>query len=231
MVPEINVVVIEPAYQINLGYIARISKNFGVKSIALVNPKCKTGGKNAIKYSKHGIDLLKKARVCSSLHGAVAGTFALGSTGIWRKTGGAQYNIYRLDRVASILERNGIKRISVVLGRESTGLSPEELSECDANLFVPADGTYPILNISHALAVILYELTRKKGRKTAFHVYANESEILNTMKLFKMMIKKRGLIRNEKAVTGAFNHVLRRANPTKRELNAIAAALSGNRQK
>lgn len=225
---EINVVVVEPRYQVNLGYIARISQNFSVSSLTLVNPKCRYLGKNAIKYSKHGLPMLRKARLCRSLRAAVKGTFAIATTGIWRKGRNSLGGVFAVDDMAAIVRKNGIRRISVVLGREATGLTIEELKECSTIAYIPIGGGYPILNISHALAILLYELSGMRQRPA--HIYADGSDIQNSVRLFRGMIARRRDIRSKGTVAMAMAHVLERSHPTKTELSALAVAFSANKK-
>ncbi|HIC98797.1 MAG TPA: hypothetical protein EYP08_03910, partial [Pyrodictiaceae archaeon] len=49
-------------------------------------------------------------------------------------------------------------RVAVVFGRESTGLTREELRMCDVLVHIPANPEYPVLNLSQSIAVVLYEL-------------------------------------------------------------------------
>ena len=95
----------------------------------------------------------------------------MGTTGLWSKTDRSFHNVYTLQSAGRILKNAGrSKRIVLLIGRDDTGLSKEELRECDATIFIGADKDYPVLNISHALAIMLYELTRKKYKKEyAFH--------------------------------------------------------------
>jgi TrmH family RNA methyltransferase len=53
-------------------------------------------------------------------------------------------------------------RIGIAFGREDFGLSYTELEMCDLLVTIPASPEYPILNISHAASIVLYELW--KGR-------------------------------------------------------------------
>lgn len=224
---DISVVVVEPRYQINLGYIARTCMNFSVNSLVLVNPKCRHLGRNAVKYAKHGLPMLERARICGSLGAATAGTFSIGSTGIWRKGKRSLYNIYAIDDMAAMLSRNGVTRLSVVLGREATGLTPEELGECSSVAYIPLKGGYPIMNISHALAILLYELFDIRQRPA--HLYADSSEIGNAMLLFRRSISGRADIRSKRTVSMAMEHVLQRSHPTKSELRTLSVAFSANR--
>ncbi|MCL4381546.1 RNA methyltransferase [Candidatus Marsarchaeota archaeon] len=222
--PHIDIVVVEPIYQINIGYIARIGKNFGVDSIKLVNPKCKYNGKNAIKYSKHGVDLLNRARVYKTFDSAIKDSFAIGTTSIPHKANTSLYNIYTLEESAKLVKDNKIKNISIVLGRESTGLTKEEIGKCPANTFIKSNSNYNVLNISHALAIILYEFTKEDYSENK-HL-ASSDEIKGITKLFKKMLVEKKNIRDKKKVSDAFEHILKRANATKKEVNALAIAIN-----
>jgi TrmH family RNA methyltransferase len=48
--------------------------------------------------------------------------------------------------------------VALVFGRESTGLRNEEVSMCDFIFTIPASKSYNSLNLSHAVAVVLYSL-------------------------------------------------------------------------
>jgi TrmH family RNA methyltransferase len=229
---DITVVVVEPHYQINLGYIARIAKNFSAGSLVLVNPKCRYNGKNARKYAKHGVDLLDSARVCGSNREAVGSSFSLGTTGLWRKGKSSLYNIYSLEEMSAMLKANRIESFSIVLGRESTGLTKEELRECSSIIYIPIEGGYKILNISHALAILMYELEKSSTvQRKPVHIYANDAELSNTIMLFDAMISRRSDIRSKRTVSMAMEHILMRAHPTKKELSALSVALAKKRMK
>jgi tRNA/rRNA methyltransferase len=67
-----SIVFVEPRYSLNVGYVARITANFGFKELVLVYPKIKIGyakirSKEAAKYAAHGRYLLERARVVKSL--------------------------------------------------------------------------------------------------------------------------------------------------------------------
>lgn len=226
---EVRVVLVEPVYQINLGYIARVAKNFGIRKIYLVNPRCKYNGKEAIKYAKHAKDILLNAKICGSIRDATSGTFLVGTTALWRKTGRSFFNVYTLDNALKLLGRKKEENVSIIIGRDNTGLSKEELSMCNATVFIPTNENYPVINISHALAIILYSFTKgQMSSKYQFEsgLYANSNEIKAMIKLFSKTIEKRNDIRDKKTVLMAFEHILKRSFATKRELSALAIALS-----
>ncbi len=58
---EIAVVLVGPEYDMNVGMAARVMRNFGFSDLRIVGPKCGIGP-DAVKYSKHAVGLLRKAR-------------------------------------------------------------------------------------------------------------------------------------------------------------------------
>ncbi|PSH00883.1 MAG: hypothetical protein BRC30_01165 [Nanohaloarchaea archaeon SW_7_46_7] len=55
------------------------------------------------------------------------------------------------------------KNTSLMIGRESSGLTNEELNLCDAVVHIEVPG-YSSLNQSHATAIMLHELTQGKSK-------------------------------------------------------------------
>jgi tRNA/rRNA methyltransferase len=222
-----RVVAVEPKYQQNLGYIARVMKNFGTTDLVLVNPRCDHRGGQAIRYSKHAKEVLLGAKVAKSLRAAAKG-FVVGTTGMWRKADSSFYNISSLSELRNKPAWKRSREITIVLGRDDTGLAKEELRECDALIFIGTNEAYPVLNISHALAIMLYEFTMPKFAKqygfTDF--YADDRYQKRLVGLFDAFVNANDSIRDKKAVSGAFRRVLKRAAPTKMEINAMAVALS-----
>ncbi len=229
----IDVALMEPKYQVNLGYIARVMKNFGVERLYLINPRCNYKGKEAIKYSKHAHSLLEHARLPKSIAEATKGAFVIGTTGLWSKTDKSFHNVYSLQNSGRLLRNAGRrKKVVLLIGRDDTGLSKNELRECDATIFIGASRDYPVLNISHALAIMLYELTRMSyGKEYEFmdSLYADAKRQRMVLLLFKRMIKGNKSIRDKESVAMAFKHVLSRSAPTRKEANAISIALAGAR--
>ncbi|MGI0100849.1 MAG: TrmH family RNA methyltransferase [Candidatus Micrarchaeaceae archaeon] len=223
---SVDVAVMEPKYQVNIGYIARVSKNFGVRNLIFINPRCDYKGKEAVKYSKHAVDLLRNARVCSGI-GSIRSGFIIGTTGIWHKTGNAFYNVYDMKGISKLLAHSGkaYKSITVLLGRDDTGLSKDELRRCDATICIGADKGYPILNISHALAIILHGLISSYTKGGA-GIYADARYQSRIFDLFDMLVKGNSRIRDKASVTMAFRHVIRRSAPTRKEINALSIALA-----
>jgi tRNA/rRNA methyltransferase len=173
----VRVVLVEPEYEINLGYVARTMANFGFEELYIVNPKVEIGF-NANMFAKHASHILKNAKIVHRLEDALKGCdFVVGTTGII----GRGRNIIRNPITPAKFARDMKKldgRFALLFGREGTGLNQEEIRKCDFLVTIQADKNYPVLNLSHALAIMLYELSSSKRENMIIRAGGEEKEML-----------------------------------------------------
>ncbi len=157
---KLKLIMVGPKYQMNVGYAARVAKNFGIERLFFLNPRADIKGNKAIMYSKHAVDLLRHAKTYSNFEDAVYGCdLVVGTTGILRN--GPRFdNIYAPEKALKYAQKNN-GTVALLIGRDDTGLSVEELGKCDIIVHIGSNAAYPVLNISHALAILLYEFTKK----------------------------------------------------------------------
>ncbi len=223
-----KIIIVEPRYQINLGYIARVSKNFGVRRLFLVNPRTKIGGR-AIMFSKHAKDLLLNAKVYKSLEQAVAGCdVVIGTTGIWRKARVSFKDVYMVDKAIERLQKmKGDKIAAILIGRDDTGLKKDEIERCDMVAYIGTNPEYPVLNISHALGIMLYLLNSKNFKPVyddASARRADRDELEHLFRIFNDTVEKKR-IRNKKAVRNIFRRLVYTSQPNRQEIHALISAL------
>ncbi|MCZ7392471.1 MAG: RNA methyltransferase [Candidatus Methanoperedens sp.] len=161
-----RIVLVEPIYSGNIGSVARVMKNFGFHELVLLNP-CELDMPARV-MSLHAYDIIENARIEFSLKDALAGSNILvGMTGIPGKTDNKHMRMPALSPRAlkeKLTGKSGI--VSLVFGREDHGLRNEELELCDIIVNIPTSREYPSMNLSHAVAVVLYELSDVKADKT-----------------------------------------------------------------
>jgi tRNA/rRNA methyltransferase len=153
----LSVTVVGAEYPVNLGYTARLLKNFGVRRLYLVDPKVDM--RAASVYASHGADLLKDAKVVTFARLRKIHDLLLATTAIRARRGA---NVSRTavkpeEAVARILVADSA---SMVFGRDTTGLTNEELSLCDLVTMVDTRTDYSTLNVSHSVAILLYLTSR-----------------------------------------------------------------------
>ncbi|WMW25545.1 RNA methyltransferase [Methanolobus sediminis] len=156
---DLRIVLVEPLYQGNVGSVTRAMKNFGFSDLVLVNP-CKLSDE-AKAMSSHARDLLENAKRVSTLDEAIEDcSIIIGTTGI----AGSRFDLHlRVPGYSpkEIKERlSGLDgKVAVLFGREDNGFTREELKKCDMIMTIPTSEVYPVMNLSHAVAVVLYEFS------------------------------------------------------------------------
>ncbi len=159
---EIEVVLVEPKYDGNIGAVARVMKNFGFKSLTLVSP-CEIGDFGRAMAS-HARDILENARIISSID-EIEADILVGTTSISGRDDADHLRYPCLTPEELIRGLKGVKgRVAILFGREDFGLFNEELRKCHILVKILTNPEYPTLNLSHAVAIVLYEMSKMRGR-------------------------------------------------------------------
>lgn len=155
---EYRVVLVGPKFPGNVGAVARSMANFGLRDLVLVNPSCELDD-DAYRRSKHGSFILDSARTVRSLDEALEGCFLVaGTSGVTTKGDSNYTRIPVPIREFAENTRGYSEKIALVFGREDIGLLQEELEICDVLVWVPTGDEFPILNLSHAATIVMYEM-------------------------------------------------------------------------
>ncbi|MCQ2357082.1 MAG: RNA methyltransferase [Methanocorpusculum sp.] len=155
--PQIDIVLVEPLYEGNIGFAARVMKNFGFHNMVLVNPPKMTV--EATARASHAKDVLEAAEILTLDEVFARSNLAVATTGGLSKS---VSNPMRMPYYSPAELREMIKdvdgRISILFGRENWGLNNDEIRRCDIVATIPTSPEYPIMNMSHAIGVVCYEL-------------------------------------------------------------------------
>ena len=222
--PRVRVVLVEPKNEGNVGAIARAMRNFGARDLVLVKP-CPLGDE-AYKRAMHGVDILQSAKVVDTLDAALHGAdFLAGTSGIDTRSEKrfARISVTPRDLAARVAPLRGT--VAVAFGREDFGLSEEEIARCDLLVTIPAAADYPILNVSHAATVLLYELfaarTSTRARREASGL---ENEKLH--EAFTTLLEVTDYPEHKRARTKVmFRRLMGRAVPSAWEFHALMGVL------
>jgi len=108
-------------------------------------------------------ELLDRAAVYDSLGAALADAHLV--FGTTRRFGKYREECLLPAQVAELVQGRAVgQRVALVFGREDHGLSTAELDHCHRLLTIPTSETLPSMNLSHAVAVCLYELGKEAAR-------------------------------------------------------------------
>jgi len=145
-----------PEFPENIGSVARGMKNMGLKELILINPvPYKRLETYALAHKSE--DIIDNALVYDNLKEALSPfTFIVGTT---QRVRGRHYPLYVPQEIAQEVKRIGSKKkIALVFGRESKGLTNEELRNCHMVSTIPTAVRQPAINLAQSVMIYCYEL-------------------------------------------------------------------------
>ena len=157
---KIYVIVVGLTGGVNLGLIARLIENFEAEEIRLVKPEInKKMMKDAWIFSARARKVLdEKLRIFENLEEAITDLDIVFATSAVASDWGANIRRRAVTPItaAKVAIEGGCEKVGIVFGRESTGLTNEEIDMCDMLITIESSPNYRALNISNSVAVILY---------------------------------------------------------------------------
>jgi tRNA/rRNA methyltransferase len=150
------VVLVAARNPLNIGAAARAMRNFGFGRLRLVNPY--QVAYQEAKSAVHAHDILERAEEFKNLADAVADcTLVVGTTALGHRE--LQHPLRTIEYGGRALQKHLASGPAALLfGSEKFGLSNDELSHCH---WLVRIGTQGSMNLGQAVAVCLYELTRR----------------------------------------------------------------------
>jgi TrmH family RNA methyltransferase len=156
MLKNVRIVLVETTHPGNIGAAARAMKNMRLEQLCLVSPH-RYPNAEATARASGADDLLACAQVFESLDAALTGCrLVIGSSARERAVA---WPLLQPRECAERLVREATAgEVALVFGRESSGLSNEELDRCNYLVHIPTNPVYSSLNLGAAVQVLSYEV-------------------------------------------------------------------------
>lgn len=228
----LSVILVEPSKPQNVGHIARVMMNFGFSNLIIINPQIDLSDPEIKIVARHAESIINQAQLATDLRDIREKiSFMIGTTARI----GSDYNLKRVAISPERLLKEDFcyNTLAIVFGREQYGLSNEEIKICDLLVTLPTHLSYPVMNISHAAAIILYFLSHKlqetnresfEGRPKHREASYKERQLLTSY--FEQLIKTTGYHPEKHTVAlQAFSNVISRGYVTGRELTTLMGVL------
>ena len=153
---NISIVLVNPERPENIGSVARCMKNMGLKELILVNPVTYKR-KETYALAHRSKEIIDKAKVFDDLQEALNPfNFIVGTTKRVRVRGHPLYTPREVITEINTLDTQ--KKIAIVFGRESKGLTNQELRSCHVVSSIPTALRQPAINLAQAVMIYCYEL-------------------------------------------------------------------------
>ncbi len=218
---RVRIVLVGVEGPINLGFIARLLDNFDVDEFYLVSPRADLA--EASRYAARAAHRLEEAIVVDSLDEAIRGASLAACTSAHASTGRDVLRVAMSpwEFAARALEE---ELVALVMGRESTGLTREEISKCGVLVTIPTSEKYRALNLSNATAILLYELYKARilsaARPWEPRVRPDEQRLALLYKYASLLAGEVAPTRRDH-VLRAIRNVIERSGASREEVDAL----------
>ena len=228
---NIYFILVRPQIGENIGAVARAIKNFNIKNLRLVNPRCNWPNQKALATSVGAKDILKSLKIYSSTEKSIGDLdIIFASTSRIRKVN---------KKIISILDlKNKVKKkrkIGIILGPESSGLSNDEINYADYLVKIPTNKKFSSLNLSHSAVIFCFELFQHFSKKNVIYKSSYKSSVAKKSDVNKFLnfiingLDRKGFLQpnhKRKSMIRNINNIFHRINLSEQEIRILLGIFS-----
>jgi TrmH family RNA methyltransferase len=158
---ELVIVLVEPQFEGNIGAVARCLRNFGLNELRIIRHAGDFSDETRNR-AKHAQGVLDDCQIHQEWESCFEDiNLVIGTSG--KREMGDKVLFRHFLLPAELGERlaDVEGKVAIVFGPEGMGLTHDELRACDLLLTIPTWEGYPILNLSHTVAIVCYEWFQK----------------------------------------------------------------------
>ena len=228
---NIHFILVRPQIGENIGSVARAIKNFNIKHLRIVNPRCHWPNQKALATSVGAKDILNSAKVYNSIEKSI------GDLDIIFASSSRIRSINK--KTISILDlKNKVKKkrkIGILFGPEASGLSNDEISYADYLVKIPTNKKFNSLNLSHSAIIFCFEIfkyfSNKKNvyRSSYKSTVAKKSEVNKFLKFIIGGLDKKGFLQPDhkrKSMLRNIYNIFHRMNLSEQEIRILLGIFS-----
>ncbi|MDB5038983.1 MAG: trmJ [Bacteriovoracaceae bacterium] len=157
-----SVILVSPKGAGNVGGVARLMGNFGLKDLRIVSPRCDLKSLECKQMSMASFHIIESARIYPNLeHAQGDRTLSIALSGKRKEDDRPRKSLFEFVRNFSEIVHPDDK-VAFVFGREEWGLRIDELDQCDYVLEIPTTEEKPSINLTSAVAITLAFLFESK---------------------------------------------------------------------
>ena len=228
---KIYFILVRPQMGENIGSVARAIKNFNIKFLRIVNPRCNWPSQKALATSVGAKDILKSAKIYNSIEKAIGDLdIIFASTSRIRKVNKKIISI--LDFKKKVEKK---RKIGILFGPEASGLSNDEISYANYLVKIPTNKKFSSLNLSHSAIIFCFELFQYFSNKKAIYKSSYKSSVAKKSEVNKFLsfiinkLDKKGFLQPDhkrKSMIRNINNIFHRLNLSEQEIRILLGIFS-----
>jgi len=228
---NIYIILVRPQLGENIGSVARAIKNFNIKYLRIVDPRCSWPNQKALATSVGAKDILKSAKVYNSLENSIGDLDTIfASSSRIRKV---NKNIISVSNLKTKIKKG--YKIGIIFGPEASGLSNDEISCADYLVKIPSNKKFSSLNLSHSAIIFCFEIFKKFSNqknkyKTGYKSpLAKKSEVNKFLNFIIQGLDKKGFLQPDhkrQSMIRNINNIFHRINLSDQEIRILLGIFS-----
>ncbi len=228
---KVYFILVRPQMGENIGSVARAIKNFNIKYLRIVNPRCNWPSQKALATSVGAKDILKSAKIYNSIEKAIGDLdIIFASTSRIRKVNKKIISI--LDFKKKVEKK---RKIGILFGPEASGLSNDEISYANYLVKIPTNNKFSSLNLSHSAIIFCFELFQYFSSKKAIYKSGYKSSVAKKSEVNKFLsfiinkLDKKGFLQPDhkrKSMIRNINNIFHRLNLSEQEIRILLGIFS-----
>lgn len=229
---NLRIVLIETTHPGNIGASARAMKTMGLKRLILVKPR-RFPHPEATARATGADDILENARVVNNFETALAGChLVMGTSARRRGVSGPELSPRQCALRAA--EFCAHSQVALVFGRESSGLTNDEMDRCHFLVHIPTNPVFGSLNLAAAVQVVTYEIRLTAGLSSPPPLLQDKEPLASTGEMahfyahLEQILLETGFLNpaNPRHLMRKLRRLFNRAQPTRNEVNILRGILS-----
>ena len=228
---NIYFILVRPQMGENIGSVARAIKNFNIKHLRIVNPRCNWPNQKALATSVGAKDILKSTKIYTSVEKSIEDLDVIfASSSRIRKVNKKIISVSNLNKKI----KKG-RKLGFLFGPEASGLSNDEISCADFLVKIPSNKNFSSLNLSHSAIIFCFELfknfsNKKNEYKTGYKsLVAKKSEVNKFLNFIIKGLDKKGFLQPDhkrKSMIRNISNIFHRTNLSEQEIRILLGIFS-----
>ena len=223
---NIYFILVRPQMGENIGSVARAIKNFNIKHLTIVNPRCHWPNQKALATSVGAKDILKSTKVYDSIEKSIGDLdIIFASTSRIRRINKKIISIFDL--------KNKVKKkrkIGILFGPEASGLSNDEISYADYLVKIPTNKKFSSLNLSHSAIIFCFQFFQHFTNKNVVYnsnyksLVATKLEVNKFLNFIIYRLDKKGFLQpkhKRQSMIRNINNIFQRINLSEQEIRIL----------
>ncbi len=160
-----SIILVRPQLPENIGMVARVMHNFGLKDLIVVSPRDNWLNNKSINAAKKATKIIKNIKIYDDLEIALSNfSYVVATTNRRRYLEKNYTNDFKFIKRKIIVN----KKTAILFGPENSGLSNEDLRLSDIIFTIETSSKSNSLNLSHAVTKFLNYVIEKLENKKFF---------------------------------------------------------------